>query len=389
MEQSWTVDDVIAEGDRGEMATRHLIQLGHRRIGYVGDEYRTDSASGFIICASKAIVAHSSRPGWRSGQHLIATGLFGREEARESALRLLRGDAPPTAIVAASDTQAMGVLAAARECGLDVPGQLSVVGYDDIEIPRVSGTNDDQSVVVRESGREGARMLVGGWRVPAARHGRRRGGYCHCACPCARPPPRRGPEPPRPALARMPGCPGPGWPVVEEPSCSFPARFLHHERIHMSLTVQRQTLAARLRQLSSITIVGACLLALGSPFVAQPAYATTLTLGPAAGALSPGQVGDQANLPFNASTSSLPVSFSISAGALPPGLALDIPTSGAVLLSGFPTTARVLQLQRDSRRCLVDNCCQRLYAAHRPRRHNDVAHGDAIDRAIDGADDVR
>ena len=48
--------------------------------------------------------------------------------------QLLNLEGPPTGIVAASDTQAMGVLEAARERGLDVPGDLSVVGFDDIEM---------------------------------------------------------------------------------------------------------------------------------------------------------------------------------------------------------------------------------------------------------------
>jgi DNA-binding LacI/PurR family transcriptional regulator len=149
------VDDLAG----GEMSTRHLIELGHRRIGFVGDEYPNRFGFGFHNLREQGYVRALKQAGLETGAHLIATGLFGREEARALALGLLRRPDPPTAIVAASDTQAMGVLAAARDCGLDVPRQLSVVGYDDIEIASYLGlTTINQSLY--ESGREGARLLL-------------------------------------------------------------------------------------------------------------------------------------------------------------------------------------------------------------------------------------
>jgi LacI family transcriptional regulator len=164
------VDDLAG----AQMSTRHLIDLGHRRIGFVGDEYPNRFGFGFHNLREQGYMRTLEQAGLESGPHLIATGLFGREEARESALRLLRRPDPPTAIVAASDTQAMGVLAAARDCGLDVPHQLSVVGYDDIEIASYLGlTTINQSLY--ESGREGARLLldsleaVGGPQLAPAR----------------------------------------------------------------------------------------------------------------------------------------------------------------------------------------------------------------------------
>jgi len=57
----------------------------------------------------------------------------GRYEARDLAARMLSHPDRPTAIFAASDTQALGVLAAAQDLGFHVPDDLSVIGYDDIE----------------------------------------------------------------------------------------------------------------------------------------------------------------------------------------------------------------------------------------------------------------
>jgi DNA-binding LacI/PurR family transcriptional regulator len=88
----------------------------------------------------------------------VVTGEFGRDEAREMAYQLLDLAQPPTAIMAASDTQAMGVLQAARERGYRVPEDLSVMGYDDIEIAEYLGlTTIHQSLF--ESGWRGAQML--------------------------------------------------------------------------------------------------------------------------------------------------------------------------------------------------------------------------------------
>jgi LacI family transcriptional regulator/LacI family repressor for deo operon, udp, cdd, tsx, nupC, and nupG len=65
----------------------------------------------------------------------------------------------PTAIFAASDTQALGVLAAAHEAGLNVPDDLSVVGYDDIEAADYVGLTTIRQELA-ESGRRGAELLT-------------------------------------------------------------------------------------------------------------------------------------------------------------------------------------------------------------------------------------
>jgi len=103
----------------------------------------------------------------------VGLGAHGRYEARELALRMLSADPRPTAIVAASDTQALGVVTAARERGLHVPDDLSVVGYDDIEAADYIGLTTVRQQLF-ESGRLGAEILLGeveqrSDRVPVAR----------------------------------------------------------------------------------------------------------------------------------------------------------------------------------------------------------------------------
>jgi LacI family transcriptional regulator len=88
-----------------------------------------------------------------------ALGAHGSRTARDLALRMLTGSRPPTAIFAASDTQALGVLSAARDLGLAVPTDLTVVGYDDIAIAEpIALTTIRQHLF--ESGRAGAELLL-------------------------------------------------------------------------------------------------------------------------------------------------------------------------------------------------------------------------------------
>ena len=150
------VDD--AEG--GRIATRHLIELGHERIAFIGDEF--DESFGFTSSADRGTgyckalqnAGREVRPEYfRLAEH-------GREAANGITAELLALPEPPTAIFAASDLQAFGVLEAARSAGLRVPDDLSVIGFDDIEVsPYLGLTTVAQPLY--NSGRKGAEILMG------------------------------------------------------------------------------------------------------------------------------------------------------------------------------------------------------------------------------------
>jgi DNA-binding LacI/PurR family transcriptional regulator len=151
---SIAVDDVAG----GEMATRHLIELGHRRIAHIGDtppefrfEWSRDRTRGYEQALRRAGI--EVRPEYvREGTRLLHV-------ARGIAGELLSLPERPTAIFAASDTQAFGTLEAARARGLRVPEDLSVIGFDDIEVASyVALTTVRQPLV--ESGRRGAELLL-------------------------------------------------------------------------------------------------------------------------------------------------------------------------------------------------------------------------------------
>jgi len=130
---------IIDDAGGGYLAARHLLELGHRRIGFVGDR----QVAGFHFSSSRlrfAGVGKAMRDeGLAIPEPLVGLGAPTRLDARRLARAILTHPDPPTAIVATSDIQALGVLEAARELRLDVPRDLSVVGFDDLEIADFAG----------------------------------------------------------------------------------------------------------------------------------------------------------------------------------------------------------------------------------------------------------
>jgi DNA-binding LacI/PurR family transcriptional regulator len=143
----------------GRAATQHLIDLGHTRIGYISDPIETpfnftssrDRLQGYRQALQAAGIPFRSNY-HRQGEH-------GRYEARRLAHEMLQLPDRPTAIFAASDTQALGVLEAAQDCGLQVPEDLSVIGYDDIEISEYIGLTTVRQLLY-ESGKRGVELLL-------------------------------------------------------------------------------------------------------------------------------------------------------------------------------------------------------------------------------------
>jgi LacI family transcriptional regulator len=149
------IDDVAG----GVLATSHLIELGHERIAFVGD--RPDPALGFVASDRR-------RDGYRHAlqeagitfrPEFQREGPHGRLEAQRLTRELLALPEPPTAVFAASDTQALGVLEAARAEGFDVPGDLSVVGFDDLEVASYVGLTTVHQPLA-DSGRLAVERLV-------------------------------------------------------------------------------------------------------------------------------------------------------------------------------------------------------------------------------------
>jgi LacI family transcriptional regulator len=125
---------VVNNIDGAYTAVRHLIQKGHRRIGFINGiiegNFKFNQANDRLIGVHRAL----SEGGVQYEPELMLAADWNRHSAKEAALKLLRLPNPPTAIFVASDLQAVGVLEAARQQGLRVPDELSVVGFDGIEL---------------------------------------------------------------------------------------------------------------------------------------------------------------------------------------------------------------------------------------------------------------
>src|SRR5579872_1403212 len=112
-------DDVIAAGQ----AFRHLASLGHERIGLLlGPEDHMPSRRKLA-----AFIEHVQQAGFSVAP--VEHALFSLEGGQAAATRMLRRGV--TGIICASDVLALGAIRAARRAGLDVPADVSVVGYDD------------------------------------------------------------------------------------------------------------------------------------------------------------------------------------------------------------------------------------------------------------------
>src|SRR5436190_955821 len=140
--------DGVAEGvasvstddfEGGRMATQHLVDLGHRWIAFLGDD--PGNPFGFTSSTQREdgyrAVLHEAGIGWRPA--LVRHGPHDRTVAQGLTAELLALPEPPTAIFASSDVQATGVLAAAADAGRRVPEDLSVIGFDDIEVSTYLG----------------------------------------------------------------------------------------------------------------------------------------------------------------------------------------------------------------------------------------------------------
>ena len=114
-------------------ATEHLLSLGHRRIGVITGPHgwmaSIQRLDGYQVSLAAAGIASEPR--------LIAKGNFTNDSGYWGALELLSLRKPPTAIFAFNDEMAVGVMRAAAERGLEIPRDLSIVGFDDLEKTRI------------------------------------------------------------------------------------------------------------------------------------------------------------------------------------------------------------------------------------------------------------
>ncbi len=109
----------------------HLIELGHRRIGLICG--RTD-VNDRALERRKAYEDALTDIGVEVAGSLIFERDFEFIEGQTAMRRILMHPDPPTAVFAANDIQAIGAIAQCREAGIDVPGDISIIGFDDLPV---------------------------------------------------------------------------------------------------------------------------------------------------------------------------------------------------------------------------------------------------------------
>lgn len=113
-------------------AVRHLAELNHRRIAFIS--YLPGSYAGRLRL--EGFVQGMAEHGLECRPEYMIPGDFSLESGYDAMRRLLSLPEPPTAVVCCADVSAVGAMEAASEQGLSVPGDLSIVGFDDVEAAR-------------------------------------------------------------------------------------------------------------------------------------------------------------------------------------------------------------------------------------------------------------
>lgn len=138
------------------LAIRHLLDLGHRRIAHVAGPV----GNVLTDCRRDAALAALAAGGVESA--VVIDAGFSLDAGAEAGRRILAMAERPTAVFCASDEIAIGLISALAEAGIDVPGDMSVVGFDDIELarhyrPPLTTIRQNRP----ELGRRAARRLLG------------------------------------------------------------------------------------------------------------------------------------------------------------------------------------------------------------------------------------
>lgn len=139
----------------------HLVGLGHRSIGFVGGPPRFIHSRQREAAWRTALAGHGIEPG------PVVDGSFTYEGGIEAATTMLAAPARPTAVVCANDLSAMGFMSQAQHLGYDIPGDLSVSGYDGIQLseylrPSLTTIQTQPRLTGREAGRLLLEVIDGG-----------------------------------------------------------------------------------------------------------------------------------------------------------------------------------------------------------------------------------
>jgi DNA-binding LacI/PurR family transcriptional regulator len=143
----------------GRLAAEYLLSKGHTRIAFIGERQVSSSIVSQASLRLQGFKEALAEVGVKLTDRYISLAPHSIEDARKQAHDLLALPKPPTAIFTHSDIQAIGVLKAAKDKGLNVPKDLAVIGFDDLESAEHVGLTTVRQPLV-ESGQVATRLLL-------------------------------------------------------------------------------------------------------------------------------------------------------------------------------------------------------------------------------------
>ena len=130
-QQSWGIH-ITSDDEQGcHLAIEHLVELGHKRIAFIGGEI----GRGMAISRDQFYRGAMNKHGLEVRHELLQHGHWSPARAEQCAIEMLGFPHPPTAILCASDEMALGVQKGARKLGLQLPDDLSIVGFSNVASP--------------------------------------------------------------------------------------------------------------------------------------------------------------------------------------------------------------------------------------------------------------
>lgn len=138
---------------------REVLRLGHRRLAMITAETASNDRAAARLQGIRDALQEA---GLEGGDDLrVLQTSYGIDTGAEALASLMQSDRPPTAVLCGNDVLAVGALGRAREMGLSVPGDVSIVGFDDIELAQVAYPKlSTVHVPHREMGRKAALALI-------------------------------------------------------------------------------------------------------------------------------------------------------------------------------------------------------------------------------------
>jgi LacI family transcriptional regulator len=142
----------------GDMATEHLIERGHRRIGHISGPLSFPDSRARLLGYRRAL----ERAGIAYDERLVLEGDFREERGYRATRRLLERDLGITALFCANDQSAAGAFRAVRDAGLSIADDISLIGYDDVLLARyLHPALTTVAQPLRDMGRAAAEISLG------------------------------------------------------------------------------------------------------------------------------------------------------------------------------------------------------------------------------------